>query len=277
MKAADQTVAHDVVQLSARELTLLERNDLQYHEQRIQRGMDSFLDFADALIKIRDGKLYREKYDTFERYCRERWDFTDRRAQQLMAASEAVAMLPEETRTIVRHEGIAREVARVTPAKREEVVREAAARAEAEDRKPTARDVKEVSAEKTFTIDKPARSKPYSMPSRGLFIARGAIEQLKTILATDGERAEALRLVRDWCEEQILANNHVNPPPTPNGQVNEALRKSAFLKGLRAAWNLATKRDRAGFGLWLRFARPRDLAYFADPGASDEAGGKEAP
>jgi hypothetical protein len=43
----------------------------------------------------------------------------------------------------------------------------------------------------------------FHMPSRGMFIARGAVNQLETILPTDGERLQALMHVRDWCNEQI--------------------------------------------------------------------------
>ncbi|MGA8758556.1 MAG: hypothetical protein WB611_19990 [Stellaceae bacterium] len=38
---------------------------------------------------IRDGELYRQRYNcaNFAEYCVERWELTDRRAQQIMAAA----------------------------------------------------------------------------------------------------------------------------------------------------------------------------------------------
>jgi hypothetical protein len=41
-----------------------------------------------ALQRVRDGKLYRPRYRTFEEYCRRRWDFGDSRARQLIGAAE---------------------------------------------------------------------------------------------------------------------------------------------------------------------------------------------
>ena len=37
---------------------------------------------SQALAAILDGKLYRDRYQTFEAYCDERWELTDRRAEQ---------------------------------------------------------------------------------------------------------------------------------------------------------------------------------------------------
>jgi hypothetical protein len=39
----------------------------------IERGMKSFIEVGTALLKIRDERLYRENYGTFEEYCRKRW------------------------------------------------------------------------------------------------------------------------------------------------------------------------------------------------------------
>lgn len=64
-------------------------------EGRVTRGIDGFLEVGQALIEIRERRLWRERYRTFEEYCRLRWDFTGRRARQLMAAAEVVQNLGE--------------------------------------------------------------------------------------------------------------------------------------------------------------------------------------
>jgi hypothetical protein len=46
-----------------------------------------------ALLEVRDNRLYREKFSTFEEYCRERWKMTRQRANQLIAASEVAGTL----------------------------------------------------------------------------------------------------------------------------------------------------------------------------------------
>lgn len=42
---------------------------------------------GEALLHIRDKRLYRSTHKTFEEYCRERWDFSRRRAYQLLDAA----------------------------------------------------------------------------------------------------------------------------------------------------------------------------------------------
>ncbi len=39
-------------------------------------------------MQIRDNRLYRETYGTFEEYCKEKWDISRPRAYQLIKAAE---------------------------------------------------------------------------------------------------------------------------------------------------------------------------------------------
>jgi site-specific DNA-methyltransferase (adenine-specific) len=54
-------------------LQALERSRLAELEQVVERGLDTFMEVGLALREIRDGRLYRETYSTFERYLDERW------------------------------------------------------------------------------------------------------------------------------------------------------------------------------------------------------------
>ena len=56
-------------------------------ENVIQRGLSTFLEVGEALLKIREGRLYREFYATFEEYCRKRWQMGRRYACRLTAAA----------------------------------------------------------------------------------------------------------------------------------------------------------------------------------------------
>jgi hypothetical protein len=72
----------------------------------IERGLQTFVDVGTALAEIRDLKLYRHEYATFEIYCVRRWHFTDRRARQMIDAASTVRALEaiepdEETGTVV--------------------------------------------------------------------------------------------------------------------------------------------------------------------------------
>jgi hypothetical protein len=71
-------------------------------EQRIERGLKTFIDVGQALAEIRDSRLYKGSHSSFEDYCRERWGFSRVRAHQLTSAADlALTMvnsgLPEPT------------------------------------------------------------------------------------------------------------------------------------------------------------------------------------
>lgn len=95
-------------------LTAVERSTLTHAEAKIERGLSSFIEVGEALAEVRDSRLYREEYGTFEAYCRERWGITDRRARQMIDATITVSSLP--TGTIVpTSEGQARELSGLDP------------------------------------------------------------------------------------------------------------------------------------------------------------------
>ena len=60
---------------------------LEDYEQIIQQGINSYFEIGRALAVIQRGKLYREKYETFDQYCRERWGFGRHRGYQLIRAT----------------------------------------------------------------------------------------------------------------------------------------------------------------------------------------------
>lgn len=125
-------------------LSPAERTRLGKLEQTIERGMRTFVEVGQALAEIRDGLLYRDSHDRFEDYCRERWDFNDRRARQLIEAAEItkiLAVAPESPAP--KNDAQARELAplREDPDKLRAAWQEAV---EAHDGKPTAQAVHEV-------------------------------------------------------------------------------------------------------------------------------------
>ena len=50
-----------------------ERSELLQHEQVIEKGLKTFVDVGNALLAIRDKRLYRQGFGTFEDYCKDRW------------------------------------------------------------------------------------------------------------------------------------------------------------------------------------------------------------
>jgi len=79
------------------ELAIQEKSRLQELEVVIERGLKDFYEVGSALLEIRDSCLYQETHGTFEEYCRERWDFTDRYARYLIASTETIKNLESGT------------------------------------------------------------------------------------------------------------------------------------------------------------------------------------
>lgn len=71
-------------------LTDGEKQAFEKCEEIISRGLNSFIEVGISLLSIRDNKLYREGYATFEQYCRERWAISKQHAYRLMDATEVI-------------------------------------------------------------------------------------------------------------------------------------------------------------------------------------------
>lgn len=66
-------------------------------ESVIERGIGTFIDVGRALAEIKSNKeWYRERFGTFETYCRERWGFSQQHAGRLMKSAETAANLKSE-------------------------------------------------------------------------------------------------------------------------------------------------------------------------------------
>lgn len=91
----DTEITLDCGQTDAAPLSPTERESLRRYEETIEHGLKTFVAVGNALIYIRNGRLYREEYTTFEAYCDEKWGFTGRKARYLMGAAKTVAGLAE--------------------------------------------------------------------------------------------------------------------------------------------------------------------------------------
>lgn len=124
-------------------LTGPEMDRLAMCEEVIERGLATFVDVGMALLEVRDSRLYRLAYPTFEAYCEARWNMSRSRAHRLIeAAGVASNLLP--TGNIPANERTARELARLEPAAQREVWQ--AAVESAPDGKITAAHVRETAA-----------------------------------------------------------------------------------------------------------------------------------
>lgn len=63
-------------------------------EKIIKAGVTTFISVGDALAEIKNSRLYRADFPTFQAYCEKTWNFTRMRAHQLIEASEVHKALP---------------------------------------------------------------------------------------------------------------------------------------------------------------------------------------
>lgn len=119
-------------------ITVHEIQELDRYEQVIERGQKQFREVGDALIAIRDKRLYRRDFNSFEVYCQSRWGFTARRANQLISAAVVMEIEEEKVGTMVPSselssavservpsERVARELAKVPEPDRDKVIAKA--------------------------------------------------------------------------------------------------------------------------------------------------------
>jgi hypothetical protein len=86
------------------ELTIVEADHLSALEKTIENGLQTFVEVGTALLEIRDSRLYRQTFNTFEDYCRDRWGIERRRAYQLMDAAQVVGNLGEDVKNFSHRE-----------------------------------------------------------------------------------------------------------------------------------------------------------------------------
>lgn len=112
----------------------------------IERGLATFVEVGEALLEIRDSRLYRETHGTFEDYCRERWGMSRPRAYNLIDAAKVTHLV--SANADIPNEAVARElvpVMRQEPDALPDVMAEATERAGGQ---PTAVDVRDVVRER---------------------------------------------------------------------------------------------------------------------------------
>ena len=123
-------------------LSEIEQTELHRHETVIQRGKQAFIEVGTALMAIRDGRLYKGEYDTFEEYCQSKWGFSRQFANKTIESSGIASGL--ETTVSILNEYTAREFISVPAEERLGVAEQAKAIAATHGRDTiNSRDVKE--------------------------------------------------------------------------------------------------------------------------------------
>lgn len=193
-------------------ITIQESSRLIALERTIQKGVATFIDVGEALMEIRDSRLYRIEYATFEDYCKSKWDISTRQANRLIGASETVAVLGP-IGPMPKTESQARPLTKLSePEQRREAWQKAVDASPTG--QPTAREV-EAAVDSVMqpepecpTHDEQPEPEPAPTPrpsglSFGLQYASMAIMQLKKINPTDTQRVEAGQEVIRWINANL--------------------------------------------------------------------------
>lgn len=168
-------------------LTATETNELERCEIVIKQGLETFVEVGQALMTIRDKRLYRLQYTTFEDYCRERWGMSRPRAYEMIGAAKVVGNLSAMA-DIPTSERQARPLTKLEP----EVQREAWAQVVEENKdRPeniTAKKVQEVAKEW-----EPVSNKVKAVKAEPLFQAKTEKEIIQEAKRLKEERKQAYK------------------------------------------------------------------------------------
>ncbi len=178
--------------------------ELEQLEKVIATGYTSYIDVGKALKEIEEKKYYQIKYDTFEAYYSDRWEFKRAHAYRLINAAKVIENLSPIGDILPITESQVRPLTRLkTPEKQREAwlkVIETAPNG-----KITAAHVERIVMEmlgKTEPVAPPVE--PINKET-GVALATMAISALEKISFDDPERVEALQMVQEWLDQNKAA------------------------------------------------------------------------
>lgn len=145
-------------------LNIDESHELERCEVVIKQGLQTFIKVGQALMTIREKRLYRIGFKTFEDYCVERWSMDKRHANRLIQASETISNLGPIGPVIPQTESQVRPLTSLEPEIQKEVWTEvvkthgdnitaAKVQTVVNDWKPVDFEVKEAKANPMFSTD----------------------------------------------------------------------------------------------------------------------------
>jgi hypothetical protein len=203
------------------DLTPLDHDRLAACEETIRAGLTTFVDVGSALATIRNERLYRKEFGTFEDYCRAKWSMSRQRANQLVDAADLAKQLtttvvkpeserqtrplsalpPEQRADAWREATETAPAGRITAAHVQSVVDRRTGKGEAETTTEyvdmsTGEVLDDVQVVKTTTTR--ATREDLLRASDAMSFAEIAISQLSRIRREDPLRTDALESVADW-------------------------------------------------------------------------------
>jgi len=187
-------------------------------ERVIQKGKDTFVEVGNALSEIRDSRIYRATFKTFEEYCQKRWDMGRDYAERLISSASVVSNLPTDGGKPTS-EWQARPLTKIPAEKQPEAWAKAQELAKEDGKKISVRHVEAAVAEvmpkieeiEAVIVDGVSESAeaPKRRPSvkiiedEGMNIWLLAKSHLSRINKHDTQREQALRACVDYCQSRL--------------------------------------------------------------------------
>ncbi|MBF2067511.1 MAG: hypothetical protein IGS39_24305 [Calothrix sp. C42_A2020_038] len=103
------------------ELSEAEALELDSLEATVQRGLRAFWEIGQALRILRDKRLYRQNYNSFEEYCMNRWEMSRRSAYYLIDAAAVYENVNRSSQILPANERQARPLTVLTPSEQQKV------------------------------------------------------------------------------------------------------------------------------------------------------------
>ena len=98
-------------------LNIDEAHELERCEVVIKQGLNTFIEVGEALFLIRDKRLYRKEFNTFEDYCQQKWSLSKPYVNRIISASQTFSnltpmgtILPESERQVRPLVGLEKDV-----------------------------------------------------------------------------------------------------------------------------------------------------------------------
>lgn len=195
-------------------LTEDDRATLATAEAVIESGLKTFCQVGRALAQVRDERLYRATHETFEDYCRERWDMARASAYQFIDAAAVTSNLSANGGQILPDsERVTRPLTSLPPEEQSPAWERAVHSAGG--KQPTAKQVKQAVAKVTgrpapptvVRSDAPAcedeSQEPYE-PEHGT--PRDALASIRFETPGEDVKAGKPEAIHDWPSKTIPAN-----------------------------------------------------------------------
>ena len=147
-------------------LNIDESHELERCEVVIKQGLQTFIEVGQALMTIKEKRLYRIGYKTFEDYCVEKWSISRPRAFQLIEAANVISGLSTIVDILPKTESQVRPLTSLEPEIQKQVWSEvvkthgdnitaAKVQTVVNDWKPVNQEIKDVKSEPMFAISTP--------------------------------------------------------------------------------------------------------------------------